>query len=660
MDARYISMLNDQDKAKVYGEIRAWFNSDVQAQAPAITKGNHCYKFAKGNIFSNAEKAALADEDKVPVESTDGIIKISSMVGAIMALKKSLMIVGRGPEDAAPAWLRELALKDDVFARSGIETIENQILQDTLITGTPTWCKLVPTDPDDESKPGLHVKYIPWNAVVPDGNWRDPMCRDLRRISFINQMSYDSISARWFGGRPAKEIKQYADQQRRVAGDKSQDILQARTGITISSSGMVNVIETYYHTYMEELVSVDRFGNISIIPPLWGEEQIQQHIQTTGATVEKQTRKVLWCTVWTMDGMILEHGLCWYQGKGFPAAPYCPPNMDGEWVGVIEWAVDTLKEISYLRTERLQGLRTINNNLWSYAEDAIRDVEEFERERKRAGGSIAIKQGHSRDEVGPVPNQRENQAFNDALVGAQDDLSRLTVERNFEGGSQASQESSKAIGARVNQGLNKLQFFISGWHQMRRMMWQRANEALAYAYPMGRILRQVDPFTGEVQEHEVNKPVDFDWNGEVTRMANDLSFNEFDAIFTEGDDSISGREADRAIFLDFMKNFGNMPPETVKDLALSFPSFSVQKYGKLLEKKEAAMANQPPPPPQTKLNVTLDAATLGMEAIQRIAQQANLLPPPPPPPQAQEMQAPEQMPPQEGMPPMPPGEEMAE
>lgn len=44
----------------------------------------------------------MADEDKVPVESTDGIIKISSMIGAIMALKKSLMIVGRGPEDAAP------------------------------------------------------------------------------------------------------------------------------------------------------------------------------------------------------------------------------------------------------------------------------------------------------------------------------------------------------------------------------------------------------------------------------------------------------------------------------------------------------------------------------------------------------------------------------
>ena len=633
MDARYLAQLGDSDKAKIFAEVNAWFRADADSQAGSIRKGQHCYRFTKGNIFSAAEMEEIERDEKVPVQSSEGIVKVASMIGSIERMKKDGIVVGRAAGDAAPAWLRNLILKDDIEARSGMSRVEKQVLQDTLITGVPTWFALVPTDPDDVTLPGLHIDYRPWNAVIPDSNWRSPSCRDLRRLHDIKQCSYQELSEKWFGGAEPQEIKQYADVQRRISTNetKAQDYLDARTGQAVTSTGMVNVIETYYHAYMEERVSVDQFGNAFLIPPEWDEQRVQEHLQTMGATLNQQRRKVLWMTVWTPTGLILEHGPCWYQGAGFPMVPMVPPDMDGEFTGIIEYCLDTLKEISYLLTERMQGLRTVTNNVYTMVKGAVSDKREAMEQLRKAGGLIELEEGFSRDAIGPLANQRENQAFNDAIMQAQDMLSRLTVERNFEGGSQASQESSKAIAARVDQGSTKLGFFIDGFHEARRLIRSKAVKALPFCYPTSRIVRQLDPDSGEIQEHEVNKPVEFDMMGEATKLTNDLSAGDFDFVFTEADNSISGREQERAIFLDFMKNFGNMPPETVKDLALSFPSVSVQKYGRALAKQEEIRSQQPPPPPQTKLNVSLDAAALGSEAIMHIAQQANLLPPAPPP-----------------------------
>lgn len=633
MDARHLALLGENDKAKIFAEVNAWFRADVESQAGAIRKGSHCYRYVKGNILSEAEMQEIADADKVPVQTTEGIIKVSSMIGSIDRLKKDGIVVGRGGPDAAPAHLRNLLIKDDIEMRSGLSRAERQILQDTLVTGVPTWLAIVPTDPDDYAKEGLHVQYRPWNAVVPDGNWRDPSCRDLRRVHDIKQCTYEELSERWFSGADAREIQQYAEMQTRVSSidSKISDYLEARSGVAATSTGMVNVIETYYHAYMRERVSIDQFGIPSIIPPTWDDAQIQDHLQATGNRIEEQRRKVLWMTVWTPTGLVLEHGPCWFQDHGFPLVPMVPPDMDGEFVGMIEFCLDTLKELCYLKTERMQGLRTVTNNVYTMLNGAVKNKKEALRQLRKAGGLIELEPDFPRDAIGPIQNQRENQAFNDAILQAQDDLSRLTVERNFEGGAQSSQESSKAIMARVDQGTAKLGFFIDSFHEARRILRSKLVKALPFAYPKERIIRQLDQDTNEVQEHKLNEPVEFDMMGEAIRVKNDLTAGEFDFIYTEADNSVSGREQDRNIFLDFMKNFGNMPPETVMDLALAFPSPSVQKYGRALQQREQAAAQQPPPPPQTKLSVSLDAAALGAEAMQHIAQQANLLPPPAPP-----------------------------
>ena len=584
----------------------------------------------------------IEDAEKVPVQATEGIVKLSSMMGHIMNASREGLVTGNGPEDAATAEQRQILLHDDVMLNSGLERIKFQVYQDVLVTGVPTWAWIENSDPMDIAKPGLSVSYAPWDSVIPNASWRDPNLRDLQRLTRVRQMTYEELAEVFFDGQSVPEIKQYEMVQQQAANRDaiSSDFLMARTGSNTTSTGLVNVMETLQMVYADIPVSVGEDPNDIIHLPLdTTEEQMMAHIQETGRRIETVRDKVLWASVWTNSGLLLDHGPHWFQAGGWPAACYVPALMDGMWVGIFEFALDVLKMLSYLYTEQLQGVRTVTNNVVTALDGAVEDVEEAKRQMRKAGGWINLKTGMPRESIGFMPNQREQQAFLDAIQNSKDILDRLTVERNFEGGAQASQESSKAIGARINAGLSKLGYFLHGAKQFDRQIMRAALLALPYAYPEYRALRMFDPANGTSQQVGLNVPAEYDWKGDVIRMVNRLDSGTWDYIFTETDNSVSGREQARAIYLEFMKNFvGNMPPENLEVIAMSYPNSEVQAMGKRLKEAREAAQNSPPPPPPMKINASLDLATLGVQAVQQVAQKAGLLPPEPPPQEPPQME----------------------
>lgn len=654
--AKHISLLTESEKGQIVSSIRKDVDADVLSQSEQIRKGKHCYNYVRGNIFSDLEMAEIEKAQKVPVQATEGVVKISAIMGHLMKTSKDGLVVGNGPEDAATAEHRQTIIKDDIATPSGIDRIKFQVAQDVLVTGVPTWAFVDNTDPHDMTKGGLSVVYQPWDSVIPYGGWRDPNKRDLKRITRIMQLHYEDLSEKWFDGATPTEIRQYEQVSQSVANRDSiaNDFLMARTGSAMSSAGMVNVFETLQFVYTEIQASVGTDPEDVIHLPLnYTPEQIQAHVQETGRQIVPVREKVLWSTIWTNTGLLLDHGPSWYQAGGFPAACFVPTTMDGHWCGVIEFTVDTLKMLSYLYTEQLQGVRTTTNNVTKMLKGAVKDKKQLRREMSRAGGLVEIEEGYTLDSIAPMGNLRENQAFNDAIASSRDILDRLTLERNAEGGAQASQESSKAIAARVDANLAKIGYFQQGFTEFEREIMRILVKALPYGYPDYRVVRLYDPENGSVRQEGINEPAEYDIVGNAVRLKNDLMAGEWDFVFTETDNSVSGREQARAIFMDFMKNFGNLPPEHLESVALSYPSTDVQKLGRDLKKAREAREKAPPPPPPSKVSFTADLSALGAEALKEVAVRENLIsPPPPPPPPAQQSQG-EPGPGQEPEPPMP-------
>lgn len=623
--------LTEQEKSEVVNWIKRLHLSDNQAMQDALYKGKVCYDFVKCKTLSSDEEAEMEAADKIPVHSVEALIKIAAIVGMLSQTAKDGVIVGNGPEDAASAEQRMTILKNYVERLSQVERAELQCAQDTLITSIPCFMWLEPYDPRDPSKPGLTMRGQPWESVVVDAAWRSHTMSDMRRIHRHLQLSADDVVARGFAGAQGltpEQLKELEDASANATYKSDTDYIDARNGTTYTVAGLLNVIESLEFRWMEVKCAFDAFGNPEILPIGMTPEQEAAFIESLGPVqIAVSRERVLWSTVWTASGILLDYGPHWLQIREFPCEPFVPANLDGHWAGIIEYTLDINKAMTYALTEHLQGVRTSINNTWKAKRGAIKNVQEFENERMRAGGTVFIEEGYNLDDVNPVGAPRESQAHMDWRSVLQEDMSRLTVDRNFEGGAQASQESSKAIGARITQDTNKMQFWLAGYNPMRLGIRRKATKAMPYAMPDSITLRIADPKNGLV-EMSLNEPAGYDFNGDAVGKKNNLHAGEWDYTFTDADTSINGQEFQRAVFSEFLKFAQSLPPEAMIAAAKAYPSTSVQAYGAELEaQQKAAQEAPPPPPPPPRVSLTISSGDIGQDATMEVMRSQGLLPP---------------------------------
>lgn len=630
MQKNTYSSLTAQEKTEVVNHVKKLHQTDHFAQQVSLQKGDVCYRFVSGDTLTDDEYQELEDADKIPVQSTELLTKIASIIGMLSQTAKDGIVVGNGPEDAADAELRTRILKDYIEDLSMMDRAENKVAQDSLVTGVCSFLWMEPFDPRDPSEPGLYVRAMNWKSVIPDASWHDPAMRDMRRIHRHLQLSVDDVIAQGFAGVAGLEpwqVKQMEEAAYRSVSIHSDDYTAARNGDSFSSTGLLNVVETLEWKRINWTIAYDQFGNGEPLPPHWDEETIQKFTELNpDIHLVKENERILWSTVWTTSGILLDYGPHWLQIKEFPCEPFVLADINGSWSGIIEHAIEYAKAMTYAKTEHLHGIRQINNGLWKVKEGAVKDLEEFEIQRKTPGGTIVVADDKNLDDVNPVENVRENQAFIDWFTMNSDALDRQTVERNFEGGAQASQESSKAIGARITQTISKLQFFLQGYNIMRLGIRRKLVKAMPFAFPEGKVLRIIDKKNGVPTEYEVGKPEEFDIEGNAAKRINRLDSADFDFTFTEADNSVNGKATEREIVNEFLRYSANIPPEMVVAAAKSYPNTSVQAYGAELEAMKKAQDNAPPKKPEPKVSLSISSADIGTDATLTVMRDQGLLP----------------------------------
>lgn len=654
-----IAEMSFDERAQQWSYCQQFYRVDASSSSQNIRKGKRCYEYLGGKIFSSDELEEIRNKEEVAIQAQDMISKFASILGSVRQTWKTGAVVGSGPEDAASAEVRQQVLQDKIWPESDIDNVKMSIFQDALVTGVPTFGWVEPFDRYDQTRPGLSVFYCPWDSIVYDSGWTDPMMTDMRRVHRIKQMTYDDIIQNYSqktGIDSVEKLKGFSETSVRVASNDNikNDYIQARYGLATSSAGFINVIETVFFVNVPQYIAIDEYGNFEPLPPLWDAQRVEQYKQENpGVKIDSKNEKTLWSTTWTENGIVLDSGVHWLQIGMYPCVPMVPPRIDKQFVGIVEFAADTLKEISYLKTERLQGLRTSVNNLAKVKAGAVEDMAEMERNRKKAGGTIVLADDAQMTDFELITPPRPSTAFEDALGQVKDDLSVITVERNFEGGQQASQESSKAIGARISQGLNKLTFWFQGQDRFDKLLTKLLVKAMPYCLPDDIVLRTVDPNNGQQTETKVNSP-QVDWTGGalmVTKYKNDLSLGDFDFIYSNVDNSVSAKDLARQMFTDFLKNYGNVPPEYLPQIAINYPCTEVQNFGKMLLQDQQAKQNQPPQPPPAKTTLTISSKDIPPADTQAILSSAGIQLPQaqPQPPAAQPQPAPSQAQPQDGV-----------
>jgi hypothetical protein len=311
--------------------------------------------------------------------------------------------------------------------------------------------------------------------------------------------------------------------------------------------------------------------------------------------------KVLWVTTSTASGLLLENDRHWFQEGEFAAEIFVPRMWNNKIYGVVEFLKGSLKGRNVTKIEHLHSLRMANDDLMITKEGALVNPADAAKEKARVGGILVLSRNADpeRDIKFPL-NQREQLGWADMSETFLMDLDRLSVDRNFEGGVQSSQESGRAIERRISQTQVKYSPYLSAINLTDLRVTRKILLMIPYIWTEHEIFRYVDPKNGQLKQVAFNEPGSYSWVGEgVQSVKNNLCGARYDYVEAEGDNSATAQEHELVVFNEIMEQLGRLPePSLWPFLLTSVPNRMAQEFGRKLQEHfdaQAAAGNQPEP-----------------------------------------------------------------
>jgi len=238
----------------------------------------------------------------------------------------------------------------------------------------------------------------------------------------------------------------------------------------------------------------------------------------------------------------------------------------------------------------------------------------------------------------------------EAAAIAQDDLEQITSLPPITSGQiESANEPYMSSSRRIQQSQIAQGVFLDNFLMFDVELHRVLLDAIVTVFDKRKVFRYVSDTNDEIEEVEVNAPAEVDpITLEVTRVVNRLDAAKYDYMQAAGDNSVTGRETEFAMFMkvstDVLRNMpsdqwenilATIPNTYAKDLALRLREFR--------ERKEEAMANQGPAQEPARVSLSLKGEDLQRPEAQAILEAQGVIPP-----QQQEQapvmpQAPEQM-----------------
>lgn len=615
-------MSPDQERLLVAKNLIIW-DSDHAFWAGRLSDGKSYFDALVGNIFSDGEKAEYASQDKLLLQIPELVPKINALEGMQIAGRREGVIVPVGGEDAPDTEIIGHVVKD-VQRKNHLDLELTSTFTDALVSSFPTWIEFEKGPPGTQGKK-LEVFHEIWDAVLPDPKFTRRDYSDADRRTRVKLMTKDQAIQKFPKRRKQLEAdvrfgnivdNAFADTSAFTAQERDSLFNQITSASDLySRTGLMYVVERQHFVYIPTTVYASPYSTqVEVLPQEWSQAEINRWMEFhPDYQPIKKDMKILWVTTCTASGLLLENDRHWFQEEEFPAEIYVPRMWNNKIYGVVEFLKGSLKGRNVTKIEHLHSLRMANDDLMIVKSGALENPKDAAKEKARVGGILVVSQFANPETDIKFPlNQREQLGWADMSETFLMDLDRLSVDRNFEGGVQSSQESGKAIERRISQTQVKYSPYLSGINLTDLRTTRKILLMIPYTHTEYEIFRFVDPKNGQQQQVALNEPTEFSWVGEgATRVKNNLCGARYDYVEAEGDNSVTAKEHELVVFNEIMEQLGRVADVTTWPFLLtSVPNRMAQEFGRKLQEHIDAKAQAGPTPEPMKKSLNIKGEDL--------------------------------------------------
>lgn len=611
-----LGKMTPQEERTLMAKHLLYWDGDAAFWAGKLSGGKANFDALVGDIFSSGEKAEYAAQDKLVLQIPELVPKVNALEGMQIAGRREGIIVPVGGEDAPDTEIIGHLVKS-IKRKNSLDLEMTSMFTDGIVAGYTSWI-FFDQVPNTEMNRELDVYHEIWDAVLPDPKFTRKDYGDADRLTRIRIMSVQGLIQKYPKRR--KEIEAmigtkfannpFADQAGFTATERDTLFNQINSAADLlSRSGLVYVIERQHFVYIKTTVWVSQYTTRpEILPSNWSQGEINRwkEFHPDYSPIEK-VMKILWVTTGTASGVLLENERHWFQEGEFAAECYVPRLWNNKIYGVVEFLKGSLKGRNVTKIEHLHSLRMSNDDLMIVKEGALVNPKDAATEKGRTGGMIVRSRSSIPEDIQFPLNHREQLGWADMSETFLADIDRLSVDRNFEGGVSSSQESGKAIEKRNVQTQMKYSPYLSTFNLTDLRVTRKILLMIPYTYTEQEIFHFVDPKSNQPRQVVLNEEQEYSWVGDgVARVKNNLCGAKYDYVEAEGDNSVTAKEHELAVFNEIMEGLARFPNVQYWPAMLtSVPNRMAQEFGRKLQEQLDAQAKQPPAPEQMKKTLSI-------------------------------------------------------
>lgn len=545
-----------------------------------IDRGTKCFDYEKGLIFTERNLKDYAIEEKHPIQPRLMESKIFSLVGEIMKGRRSGNITTEGgsldnpSESATQVSIANLLMKD-MEQEFDERMLTNNLLHDGLVSCYPVWAWIEKGLPS-KGEGIFTCSLLPWNsAAVAPLNFRNQ--KDITTVLFRSNLKMSDLIDKYPemksqiiahknapNSKDAESVSGISEFSTTLTADdrsRVEALQQAGTASMGAPDAYFEVCTRVFVIYknQEVAINLENPDDFVIKPPEWDEERWNNFIETRSAegveyTIADRKCRVLWQTVGTTSGLMLENKMHWYQKNGrMPGAMFYPSMIDMDVSGPGEKMLDNILMAACADTEFLDEVRKGSGSMWVLREGMISNASSFQSEVSKKQGALFIKQefpGAIDQAVKNVPKTANKATYEFGRIVRQnlDDETRINAAMT---GANQPNQAAIAKSMELNQALISQSMYVEHFNEWWETFQDLKCSIIPYKYSQYDVIEVMDEETGKPKAVEVNAP-QVDMSGEIIGTVNDLTSCEFKFKIQGVDDSPSAKEAERQQALIFL------------------------------------------------------------------------------------------------------------
>jgi len=571
----------DESKIKIAG--KAWdddviatlaakkilqFEKCAEYWTPLLERGRKLERYFLGNIFTGEQRAKYEHNEQIPVEPPIMKAPIRALIGqALKSRKTGQVVTERGGMGESADNSKEIETINIILKDMAEKTNEDYLMKEVLTSAfVSSYWNVLLFDKCRPSRNSDGARYkmtnLPWSSCVfgpltarqPDGS-------DIKEMFFFDYRSiadlidnYPDMEKQILEHFQAKDhsdnkmlssIDQWEGMMTAEERDTMWNVLENASHARHGSQGLAKVMMHLFPVKQKQDVWINMFDDtgedFEIRPPDWDDERWNRWVmENSQKYVGPYEREVitLWMTVFTTSGLVLANEPHWYQENGMLPCSF--------WLGAIDAnkptgpAVDMADDClanSVAETAYLDDLRNGSGRIIFAREGAITTIDTLSTEMNKpvglaivaanAGPMAEVIQEHVRkpnDHWKTFAEQRkvamhENTRINEAMLGEH-----------------APRQSAIAKEAEISQALTVNATYIDNFNRSQEYHQNLKLKLIPYFYNTWEVVEVRDE-DGNDMMVEVNAPSEYDAEGNVSSVVNDLTAHRYRWKVNPVDDS---------------------------------------------------------------------------------------------------------------------------